>query len=597
MPSARPFQIFRGFSWMGILVVFLILVGPTDASAEDRRFGMQGGTRRINKIPLSMPLLRGDSYQDLPVSVTLKRFTPTPGDQGDSPSSPAWAVAYGALTCMKAIQLNLTDQRSIDSLRASPHFLYALTKDTADANCETPVDLTRVLEVLKEVGTPRMEAFGVDCGRRARSHDSLNAASNRITDYKRLTEENYDAKRIPIRKCLAEGKPVIVGLYTTHSFGSAGEMWHPDFLEYNALSYDKPHALTVIGYDDEKYNGAFELLNSFGEGWGNGGYVWIPYADFERLCFCAIELVIPPLPRETTSQKSPIEEREWTLTGAVALFERSGEKMPGDAEEGIFRLRKPYPSGQYFHAQVHARNECFVYAFASDNTDLRAAQIFPRQNANISSHVDANSIFLIPGPSEDHYSYLDNVVGTDYLCFLFSRVNLDFANIRSTFDSVRGDFYTKLRRSLGKMAVAAGNLEFASGDWLTIATSDSGSLVLPLVIEIHHTAKAFEQSPSDTLPPTITIQEPSPNLFKKLPVGVEESNPVRGASVIVKGEAVDEDGIERVEIDGKHISYSGTGQFEYMVDLPRVGTNEIVVKASDNRGNSTIRVYRIIRSQ
>ena len=33
------------------------------------------------------------------------------------------------------------------------------------------------------------------------------------------------------------------------------------------------HAMTIIGYDDNKYGGAFEVMNSWGEAFGNKGFV------------------------------------------------------------------------------------------------------------------------------------------------------------------------------------------------------------------------------------------------------------------------------------------------------------------------------------
>ena len=37
--------------------------------------------------------------------------------------------------------------------------------------------------------------------------------------------------------------------------------------------------MVVIGYDDNKYGGAFQILNSYGKAWGNNGKIWIRYND------------------------------------------------------------------------------------------------------------------------------------------------------------------------------------------------------------------------------------------------------------------------------------------------------------------------------
>ena len=38
--------------------------------------------------------------------------------------------------------------------------------------------------------------------------------------------------------------------------------------------------MCVIGYDDNKSGGSFEVMNSWGEDWGDKGFFWIKYADF-----------------------------------------------------------------------------------------------------------------------------------------------------------------------------------------------------------------------------------------------------------------------------------------------------------------------------
>ncbi len=40
--------------------------------------------------------------------------------------------------------------------------------------------------------------------------------------------------------------------------------------------------MCVIGFDDNKGGGAFEVMNSWGEDWGNNGFFWITYDDFTK---------------------------------------------------------------------------------------------------------------------------------------------------------------------------------------------------------------------------------------------------------------------------------------------------------------------------
>ena len=42
------------------------------------------------------------------------------------------------------------------------------------------------------------------------------------------------------------------------------------------------HAMCVIGYDDRKFGGAFQIMNSWGPEWGKNGVGWVRYGDFKN---------------------------------------------------------------------------------------------------------------------------------------------------------------------------------------------------------------------------------------------------------------------------------------------------------------------------
>ena len=42
------------------------------------------------------------------------------------------------------------------------------------------------------------------------------------------------------------------------------------------------HAVLAIGYDDTKYGGCIEIMNSWGDTWGNKGFLSVKYKDFTK---------------------------------------------------------------------------------------------------------------------------------------------------------------------------------------------------------------------------------------------------------------------------------------------------------------------------
>ncbi|NJL73833.1 MAG: hypothetical protein HC892_01155 [Saprospiraceae bacterium] len=80
-----------------------------------------------------------------------------------------------------------------------------------------------------------------------------------------------------MRKALLRGNPVLVEMQVDAGFDvlSGVEFW-----ESNGDSQDRITPLIVVSYDEELE--AFELQNSLGNLWGNKGYIWMKYADFEQ---------------------------------------------------------------------------------------------------------------------------------------------------------------------------------------------------------------------------------------------------------------------------------------------------------------------------
>jgi len=112
--------------------------------------------------------------------------------------------------------------------------------------------------------------------------------------------------------------------------------------------------MTVVGYDDSKNGGSFQLINSWGSGWGNGGYFWITYDDFGTFVPYAYEMILMP----------PIVV---DLNGEVEFRLISGETMAvayNDAA-GMYKMAKPYSSGTQFRFYMNNSQPAYVYAIGS----------------------------------------------------------------------------------------------------------------------------------------------------------------------------------------------------------------------------------------
>ena len=96
-----------------------------------------------------------------------------------------------------------------------------------------------------------------------------------------IDAESYSSKLNKIKSEISQGRPVLFGMYTPPSFDNLydKELWIPNDGVYEELI---GHQMLIISYDDFKYNGAFEIMNSWGEEWGKDGYAWVQYADLMK---------------------------------------------------------------------------------------------------------------------------------------------------------------------------------------------------------------------------------------------------------------------------------------------------------------------------
>lgn len=102
--------------------------------------------------------------------------------------------------------------------------------------------------------------------------DYVEALGNRAVSYSRLVQ-NLNL----LKGCLASGYPFIFGFTVYESFESqavaqSGMVPMPSPNEQTVGG----HAVTAVGYDDSAQR--FIVRNSWGTGWGIGGYFMMPYA-------------------------------------------------------------------------------------------------------------------------------------------------------------------------------------------------------------------------------------------------------------------------------------------------------------------------------
>ena len=233
---------------------------------------------------------RGGSF--LPSSYSLREYAPPVGEQ-EGGTCVGWATAYAGLSILENIKLEIRD----DSLKAvnafSPYFTYTLSKFDADNECSEGSYIEMALNTLQNVGAIRQMEFNSVCipaessfGLERILQDSTGSidVTKLIPEIKNNRLESF----IPIsgvevvqnaKYYLNKKMPVVIGvnMYESIVDNLVSNVW-------NGVIDDYPggHAMCIIGYDDNKFGGAFEIMNSWGKEYGDNGIIWFRYEDFAK---------------------------------------------------------------------------------------------------------------------------------------------------------------------------------------------------------------------------------------------------------------------------------------------------------------------------
>jgi len=236
-------------------------------------------------------LIDDAAYQQIPLQTapqgariasraSLKQYAPRPQDQGQYNNCVGWAVAYGARTIMFAQERGMKDKRMIQQYAFSPAFTYKLISKSR--SCNEAVSIEAALASMEQQGAALKQQVPETCVSRLYSRDYSNARRYKIGGYSRLfyRDARSNDKIQSVKYAIAQGQPVVVGMNCTPSFENAENknLWRRTESMHTRNYFG--HALCVVAYDNEKYGGAFQLMNSWGTNWGNDGFIWVKYADF-----------------------------------------------------------------------------------------------------------------------------------------------------------------------------------------------------------------------------------------------------------------------------------------------------------------------------
>ena len=499
----------------GILSILFLLSYTISLQAQEAKYysGLILNDSAYDQIP-QKPVLLTRSYDILPKSYSLRQYCPVAKSQGNHSTCTSWASAYAARTISEAVANHWQSNRvAVEAF--SPLFVYSLVRGENNGNCQVGIYLNAAFEVLKKNGVVKYQDFSYDCssGMPIPSYLYFKAGSYTIDDYFALFSmtDSYLKKINTTKKSISENRPVVISMKNYDSFQKNDEEIWSGITD----AQDGYHAMCVVGYDDNKYGGAFLLMNSWGTRWGDNGFKWVRYADYSQNVNYAMEMYVrkkkhgtipplPPTPAPVSSKPNPVspkpkpvsntttitpstQSERINLAGELHFVLSTGTEMHPKlytAKNALpyYKMRNSYISGTRYRLYLSNREPAYVYVIGSDLTNA-VTKVFPPDEHISPALVYSSNDMAIP--DEKWYIEMDNTTGKDYVCILYSRDELPIDNIIVKVKAASGSFFEKVNKALADKMAPIQTINYHNST-IKFSVKNTDKTLVPIIVEIDH---------------------------------------------------------------------------------------------------------------
>lgn len=215
--------------------------------------------------------------EELPKSVDLRGQLSPVVDQGRLGSCTANAIVSGLREYLLLQSRNTFQRLSRLFLYWHERELEGRIQEDSGAYIRDGMKVLQKLGVCPETDFPYDPRHFID---KPTEQAEIDAKAYTIADYHRIHD------LLGLKAALAEELPVVVGLQIYESFESE-EVAHTGKVPVPKKTKERllgGHAMLAVGYKDRGNSpgqGQVIVRNSWGEGWGDQGYCYIPYTIFK----------------------------------------------------------------------------------------------------------------------------------------------------------------------------------------------------------------------------------------------------------------------------------------------------------------------------
>jgi C1A family cysteine protease len=419
-----------------------------------------------------------ETKNDLPEVVSLLKFAPDRKNQGQQGSCVAWSSAYGARSILQAASTG----ESPNGVACSPSFMY---NQIGLEGCQGSY-IIRAMENLTKVGAVPFNDFPYtdqDCSKQPDGSLMNKAQQYKMLGFTRLSgEEGTEKLDIhAIKEHLAKDVPVVIGMMVGGTFMQpmmGQDVWHPTDEDYNQMGFGG-HAMCVIGYDDRKEGGAFQIMNSWGAEWGNNGIGFVKYNDFKH--FVREAYGLNPMPKTGNAIAT-------SLNCTFGLVDENKQYIPLKySNSNVFTTVSPIKKMSKFKVEVKNNSACYVYVVGQE-TDGSSYVLFPYpskanpQQTQFSPYCGITGYRLFP---KGKSLQADEIGNKDFVAIITSNEALDiFAINNAITQNKAAGFGNAVNNAIQNKA--ASNVQFGNASAGTFGfqaqTTDKNTVAMILEI-------------------------------------------------------------------------------------------------------------------
>jgi hypothetical protein len=269
------------FSRLTTIIIALFVFN--NAISQEFSTGLTFDEAAYRKVPeMEKPLGFGEN---LPKVFSLRKYVPKVAHQGQFGTCVGWSSTYYAASIEYARLLKQENQEITTAYAFDPYFTYLnITKESNYFSCSEGTLITNAANHLVAKGVKRFLYNPLECGARIDPSNTLENSPILFSDFTRVidSKNGADENIANVKQALVDGHPVVIGMALPKSFYliDTSGLFIPDASEKQFIADYGGHAMAVIGYDDNRHGGTFEIVNSWGEEWGQKGFLYVKYNDF-----------------------------------------------------------------------------------------------------------------------------------------------------------------------------------------------------------------------------------------------------------------------------------------------------------------------------